>query len=289
VVNQPLVTVVVPTFNNQNTIAACLESIAAQDYKRIEIVVVDNYSTDLTYQIAARYADVIVQHGHERSEQANFGVSLASGEFILRLDADLVSDSGLLSECVTLVERGCDAVEVHNSPDPTIGWIARARRFEYDLIKGDPRRNSARFVRKIIYESIGGLDARLVAGEDFDFQNRLNASGAVTAFAQKETISISEPTSLIRMLSKFYRYGRQAVIFARVNPNRPKGQFDISSIGQKLNLQKWRAYRDHPIVASTFLIYFMLKIAAGGCGYWSGKFIQSVDAHRKQQCLRSSP
>jgi glycosyltransferase involved in cell wall biosynthesis len=263
--------VIVPTFNNQNTIAACLESVLAQKYESCEIIVVDNFSTDYTYQIASRYADVIVKHGNERSEQANYGVSLASGEFILRLDADLVSEPGLLAECAAVIEQGCDAVEVHNSPDPSIGWIARARKFEYDLVRGDPTRTSARFVRKTTYESVGGLDSRLIAGEDFDFQNRLNANGVVTAFSSVGTVSISEPTSLVRMLLKFYRYGRQAVVFAKTNPDRPRGQFDAWSIWQKLYPQKWRAYRDQPIVALSFLFYFGLKVVAGGCGYLIGR------------------
>lgn len=269
----PMISVIVPTFNNQGTIAACLESVIAQSYKPVELVVIDNFSTDFTFRIAARYADIIVQHGHERSEQANFGVSLASGEYILRLDADLVIDEGLLSECVSLIQCGYDAVEVHNSPDPQISWIARARRFEYDLLKGDPRRISARFLRKSVYEAIGGLNSNLIAGEDFDFQNRLNAFGALTGLAVAESVSISEPTALMPMLHKFYKYGKQAVVFSETNRGRPRGQIDFWSIGQKLYIKKWKKYLENPMTSGSFLVYFALKVIAGGFGFLSGKLM----------------
>jgi glycosyltransferase involved in cell wall biosynthesis len=263
----PLVSVIVPTFNNQLTIAACLESIRSQSYENLEVIVVDNFSTDLTFAIASRYQEKVTLHGDERSEQANFGVGMATGEYVLRMDADLVLDPSVVEECVKVALGGFDAVEVHNSPDPEISWIARARRFEYDLLRGDARRISARFVKRELYLAVGGLDPSLIAGEDYDFQNRLDRHGAKVGYIQAQSISISEPTSIVRMARKHFRYGRQSVQFHTAADKTKSGQLDGNSILQKLYFRKWREYVREPVSASLFVAYFVIKVAAGGSGY----------------------
>jgi glycosyltransferase involved in cell wall biosynthesis len=268
--------VIVPTFNNQLTIAACLESVHSQTYDHLEVIVIDNFSTDFTFAIASRHGDKIILHGNERCEQANYGVSIANGEFILRMDADLVLDSSVIEECVETVLSGYDAVEVHNSPDPTISWIARARRFEYDLLRGDPKRISARFVRRDLYLAIGGLDPSLIAGEDYDFQNRLNRYGAKVGFIKAQAISVNEPTSVVRMIRKHFRYGRQSVSFRIVTDRSNAGQLDMNSILQKLYLQKWNKYVEHPANAFLFLVYFAIKVTAGGSGYLYERLVRRM-------------
>jgi len=51
----PLVSIIIPTYNSARTLEQCLISIVAQDYKDIEIIVVDNNSTDTTKEIAQKY------------------------------------------------------------------------------------------------------------------------------------------------------------------------------------------------------------------------------------------
>ena len=69
-----LVSVVVTTKNEQANIERCLESICIQTYEPIEIIVVDNGSTDLTKTIASRFTTNVFDHGPERSSQRNFGM-----------------------------------------------------------------------------------------------------------------------------------------------------------------------------------------------------------------------
>src|SRR3990172_7363179 len=83
-----LVSIVVPTKNSSRTLSECLRSIREQTYPSIEIIVVDDYSSDNTRQIALMFSATIVLCGGERSRQVNQGVKIAQGEFVYRVDSD---------------------------------------------------------------------------------------------------------------------------------------------------------------------------------------------------------
>ena len=63
--DNPLVSVIVPTKNSSKTLEACLRSIKEQSYKNIEIIVVDNNSIDDTKESAKKYTDKVFNFGPE--------------------------------------------------------------------------------------------------------------------------------------------------------------------------------------------------------------------------------
>lgn len=132
---EPLVSVIVPTKNSAEFLEACLNSIKAQTYKNIEIIVVDNFSTDDTPQIANKYADKFYQKGPERSAQVNYGVEKSKGSFIYKVDSDFTLDKNVIQQCIDKIREGYDAIVVHNTPDETVSWIAKIRKFEVDMYK----------------------------------------------------------------------------------------------------------------------------------------------------------
>lgn len=92
---QPLVTVVIPTFNSNSTIARAVASVQEQNYKNIEILIVDDGSTDGTADVVRELAKSdqrIVQVNHTlnrgRSAARNTGVHLARGVLVAFLDSD---------------------------------------------------------------------------------------------------------------------------------------------------------------------------------------------------------
>jgi polysaccharide biosynthesis protein PslH len=87
----PLVSCIVPTYNGTAYLAEALESILAQTYQRLEIIVADDGSTDDTLEIAARYGPrvrVVVQANAGPAAARNLGVRAASGPFVAFLDQD---------------------------------------------------------------------------------------------------------------------------------------------------------------------------------------------------------
>jgi glycosyltransferase involved in cell wall biosynthesis len=281
-VNAPLVSVIVPTKNSVAFLVACLESIKHQTYAAIELIVVDNYSTDDTKEIARRYTKGVYEWGPERSAQVNFGVRQATGEYVYKVDSDFVLEPLVVEHCVREVGKGVDAVVVHNSPDVRISWIARVRKFEVDMYKYDITHSSARFVAKRVYQDIGGFNENVTAGEDYDFQNRLNAGGYKTGFIAPEALHLGEPTSLWKHMRKYYRYGIEFVAYAERNRSASRVQL---SFFRGVYMRNWRKFVRHPVRASAFIAYNCCKFAFGGTGFVVGK----IEGLRARRAADSAP
>jgi glycosyltransferase involved in cell wall biosynthesis len=225
--HQLLVSVIVPTKNSSKFLEACLLSIKNQTYKNIEIIVVDNNSTDNTKEIAKKYTDKVYNQGPERSAQVNYGVTQAQGEYVYKVDSDFVLDPEVVAQCVTKASEDFDAVVVHNSPDVRVSWIAKIRKFEVDMYKYDITHSSARFVRKEVYEKIGGFNSAITAGEDYDFQNKLNRGGFKTGFIEAEALHLGEPTNFWKHMMKYYEYGKDFVNYQKENKAESKEQLSF--------------------------------------------------------------
>src|SRR5688500_17107775 len=97
IVNKKLrASVVIPVYNEADSLDLCLSAIAAQTTQPFEVIVVDNNSTDTTAEIAASYPFVrLVYESRQGVVHArNTGFNLAQGDIIARIDADTVIESG---------------------------------------------------------------------------------------------------------------------------------------------------------------------------------------------------
>ena len=91
------ISVIIPAFNEEKRISSCLKSIANQTYKPMEIIVVDNNSTDKTAQIAKEFgARVIIEKQQGITYARNYGFDNAKGEILARTDADTLVPSNWL-------------------------------------------------------------------------------------------------------------------------------------------------------------------------------------------------
>ena len=113
----PLVSVVLPAYNAEKWIACSLASIIAQDYPNIEIIVVNDASTDATEKVARHILDScgrpfsIINHKKNRGVSAarNTGMDAMKGEFVWFLDADDMAENNLVSTLYTRIkEQPCD-------------------------------------------------------------------------------------------------------------------------------------------------------------------------------------
>jgi glycosyltransferase involved in cell wall biosynthesis len=112
VIAGPLVSVVIPAFNAAKYIRETLDSVLAQTYRPIEIVVVDDGSTDGTREQILAYGDrvryVWQPNSGGCSSPRNYGVRMASGEFIAFLDADDLIAPERIAAAVAVMKRRPD-------------------------------------------------------------------------------------------------------------------------------------------------------------------------------------
>jgi glycosyltransferase involved in cell wall biosynthesis len=184
--DNPLVSVIVTTRNEERNIGNCLKSIHLQTYKPIEIIVVDNNSTDKTREIALGFTDVVVDKGPERSAQRNHGLcDIASGKYAMFIDADMVLTGQLISACVEKME---DSITVALHIDEKIlgsNWLSKVRRFERSFYSGTVI-DGVRFFRRESFCVLGGFDEDLPAGpEDWDLDKRFKKIGPIELLQSK--------------------------------------------------------------------------------------------------------
>ncbi len=86
------ISIVIPVYNEEDTLRACLEAIANQDLKADEVIVVDNNSTDKTVEIAKsfKFVKVIVEKRQGRAYARSTGFNVATGEILGRIDSDTI-------------------------------------------------------------------------------------------------------------------------------------------------------------------------------------------------------
>ena len=182
--SQPLVSVVVTTRNEEKNIGNCLHSIRTQTWPAIEVIVVDNHSTDATLEISKRLADKVATKGPERSAQRNYGmIDLASGEYVLYIDADMILSPLLVESCVEQIQQTA-AVALHVS-ETVLGtrYFSRVRRFERGFYDGTPI-DGARFFHRPTFNKVGGFDEALFvkgSGEDWDIDKKIKQVGKIAA------------------------------------------------------------------------------------------------------------
>jgi cellulose synthase/poly-beta-1,6-N-acetylglucosamine synthase-like glycosyltransferase len=113
----PLVTLVVPAHNEEKVIERCLEAILEIDYPKKEVIVVDDGSTDKTYQLASKYRTKGVKvirrnKAGGKSGALNTGILIANGEIIITCDAD------------SMIARGALKKVILRFQDPTVSAVA---------------------------------------------------------------------------------------------------------------------------------------------------------------------
>lgn len=258
-----LVSAIVPTRNSARTLEACLVSIRSQHYRPIEIVVVDNESTDETVQIASRNADVVDTFGPERSAQRNRGARLAHGDYLLFIDSDMELAPGVVSECIEALQAGGAPAVVIPEISVGEGFLAHCRALERSCYVGDETVEAARFYSRVAFEAVGGFDENLDAFEDWDLSIRAAAGRRLP-----RTVSqISHDEGRLRLgavLAKKRYYAASSLAYWRKHPESAVGQANL--VFRPALLRNWRRLVRHPLLAAGVVVMKSMESAAAVSG-----------------------
>lgn len=172
------VSAIIPVFNGERFLAEAIESVLAQDYDPLEIIIIDDGSTDNTPRIAAGYADRIRYVRQENGGPAaarNAGLLHSHGEAISFLDADdLWTPGKLMSQAAGLSEGA--SVDIVLGHLQRIKW-SRAQEFEPH---GTPELSlslGASLIRRQALGAVGTFDESLRQAEDWDWYMRARELG----------------------------------------------------------------------------------------------------------------
>jgi glycosyltransferase involved in cell wall biosynthesis len=265
---QPLVSVIVPTKNSATTLAACLRSITEQTYPAIELIVVDNSSSDATEAIAREYTEHFYIHGPERSWQRNYGVEQAQGEYVAMIDSDMELDPTVIADCVAAAqEAGVTGVVI---PEESFGegFWAKCKQLERSFYVGVPWMEAARFFPRSLYRQLGGYDTTLVSGEDWDLSRRAGEQGSISRVGS--FIHHNEgQLRLWQTLQKKYYYAARAKAYLAKHPTKSKLTDQVGPLERyKLFLSQPKRLFARPMLGMAMLFMKTAEFGAGAFGYF---------------------
>jgi glycosyltransferase involved in cell wall biosynthesis len=198
---EPRISVVVPTYNLARFVCAAVDSALEQTLAPLEVIVIDDGSTDDTQAVLRKYEGVenvrvVLKPNGGVSTARNHGAALAKGELIAFLDADdiwlprklaLQADLFAADDALGLVHCGAQDIDVDGNPlavhvEGMAGDVALDMlRFERPVILFSG--STALLPRQVFYD-VGGFDVRLSTSADWDLNYRIASRWRVGFVAQ---------------------------------------------------------------------------------------------------------
>jgi len=250
----PTVSVVTPARNAERALPRLLTSLAKQTYPRelVQIIVVDNDSTDGTWDVIRAHPDVLglrETRYHTPGAARNAGLRAARGEVIAMIDADCWADADWLRNGVRyLLEWGFDRVagqvrflaslrpNIHEVFDSAVNF--QQREFVAQRWSG----TGNLFLRRTLLEEVGLLDPTLKSAEDYEFGLRATAAGKSLGYCADAVVYHHTRKCFVALFRKFLRtgYGCGQVF-------RKYGYFATSAFFRKANYRPlFGTWRDFP-------------------------------------------
>jgi len=185
-----MISIIIPTLNEEKYINKVLNSIKNQFYKSYEVIVVDGGSTDSTEKVVQKFKhrfkrlDFIHAGEKNTSKQRNIGAKVAVGEIIVFLDADIIiSDQHFLSKIVKTFRYGekFSALTTYIKIDPREAtwfdnlfhginnyWVRLLNTIGFHIGRG-----GCMVMKKQVFYKVGGFNEKMFVAEDLDLFGRV--------------------------------------------------------------------------------------------------------------------
>ncbi|MBA3847807.1 MAG: glycosyltransferase family 2 protein [Planctomycetes bacterium] len=232
IATNPRVTIIIAGLNEEKGIGGCIRGLLEMKYPNLEIIVVDDNSTDRMYEVAKPFADrgeiqlyknTAASGRQGRPACSNLGLRMATGEFILSLDADTSFDRGLIHHMigpfydpkVGIVGGNLKAANAEDS------FWARMQAIEYLVSIGLWKQwldvlgmnflasGALGAFRKSVLDQVGGWDPEL--GEDACLSLKVKKCGYTMAFAEKAVGMTDVPNTLSALAKQRLRWDKSGM------------------------------------------------------------------------------
>ena len=169
-----LVSIIIPVYNHAHTLPKALDSVLAQTYRPLEVIIVNDGSTDnfkiIAVEISAekRYAElnirIINQENHGAPAARNRGFAEAKGEYVIFFDADTIASTEMIAKMKTALLMNPDAAYAYSGFK--FGWkVMRPVVFSGDLLKQNNYIDVTSLIRK---PDFPGFDEVIKKFQDWD-------------------------------------------------------------------------------------------------------------------------
>ena len=267
------VSVIIPAFNEEKNIENTLKSLAKQSYKKLETILVDDFSTDETSSIAVQKSKKFnldlkllwpKKHG-ERGIARNLGAKKAIGDYLLFIDADMALSKDVIKECCEEVKFN-PQIKAIIIPEETFGkgfWV-ECRKLEKRCYIGDDRIEAARFFEKNAFWKVGGWDEKMVSGEDWDLTTRFRNNYKLGRI-KSSLLHNEDGLTLSRTFKKKFYYASVSGIYLKKNPINLLTM--IFFIFRPAYIRNWKLILSDPYHAMGMFILKGVELIAGGLGF----------------------
>ncbi len=228
----PKVTVIVASYNNSKFLPACLDSLYHQSYTNFEVLVVDDCSTDDSYEICRNYLKrnrlfrvIRLNKNYGITYVRSIGLKEATGEYIAVLDSDDVATPNRLSSQVNWLDSHPDTVLVaayYGVIDSGGKIIKHSKKVPIDdtsirwwLTFGNCLIHSTVMYRKELALSCGGHDTSFVHGEDIELYSKLMTLGKIEAIPEVVSYWRSHKKSFSKLIASDEREKEYVAVVSR--------------------------------------------------------------------------
>jgi glycosyltransferase involved in cell wall biosynthesis len=177
----PLVSIIIPCYNNKNVILEAIDSALNQTYPNIEVIVVDDGSTDGSYEFLVdnmtrgQKLHVVQQENQGPGAARNTGFNLSSGDYLVFLDADDILHADYVDQCYSVYENDPKLNIVYSEAEffesKTGPW--KLKPFSEDTILIFNSIPVFAMIRSCVFLQIGKYDTELKCSEDWELWIRL--------------------------------------------------------------------------------------------------------------------
>jgi len=278
--DEPLVSIIIPTYNSEKTLAKCLKSVRNQTYKNIETIIVDSYSKDNTIKIANMFGVKVLQTNWKLLGARYLGFIKSIGKIIVLLDSDQILEKTAIERAVNMLSRGYDMLCLEEHTYEPIGWIPKLFEADRKLIhkfsdkhldplegallarvyKRDILDVAFRNIPKILFPFVVAHDHAIIYYEACKASRRI---GIVP-----NAVFHIEPCNLLELIRKNYRYGFSAYQLDKIG-------YYKELIRKKVRFRKC-LFNDWKLGLQSFLL-----LSIKGFGYYLGY----SSAKLKSKCL----
>lgn len=271
-----LFSVIIAAKNEEKNIGRCLQSLLRQNFSpdEMEIVVVDNDSSDNTREIARKFTGLVFNLAEERESfavknfrgaQINLGASLSTGDILFFPDTDMTFHPELLGEVAEKI-KGRDALFIPEIVSGK-GFLGKVRNFERSFYDGTCI-DAARIVRKKVFLSVGGFEEKdfSFGPDDWDFNKKIKREGARLGVTKNPLYHHEEALELRSYLKKKRNYVpafKEYVDKWGGNDPDVKKQFSFfyRFFGVFWENGKWKKLAAHPVLAlGMYFLRFLVGV-----------------------------